>query len=121
MPVVKNPKDNQEVFDYVVNALRLQNERSIREGSCVYRGPDGLKCAAGHLIPDEDYKSCFEGRSVMMLSNAEVAIYFKNNQFDINLVCDLQEIHDSYEVCNWERRFKELAETSGSRYTPLNG
>lgn len=53
----------QQMFDHVLQALRAQGHASVAlyaGGSsakyvCVYRGPNGDKCAAGHLIPDELY------------------------------------------------------------------
>lgn len=47
----------QEIFDFVVEKLRAQGCASVNPfGRCLYRGPDGLKCAIGHMIPDELYR-----------------------------------------------------------------
>lgn len=35
------------------------------DGSCVYRGPNGEKCAAGVNIPDSEYNPQFEGKSIL--------------------------------------------------------
>ena len=50
----------QEMFDKVCQHLRTQKKRSFKsdfnessQGTCVYRGPNGTKCAVGALIPDE--------------------------------------------------------------------
>lgn len=54
----------QKIFNKVVRALAGQGfQRSISntDGTCLYRGPNGLKCAAGHLISDKDYNPDFEG------------------------------------------------------------
>lgn len=47
-------RTNQEIFDTCLTHLRAQGRRSIDpiSGFCVYRGPDGLKCAIGALIPN---------------------------------------------------------------------
>lgn len=59
---------NQELFDKVVRAIVKQGRGSINsEGLCVYRGPDGLKCAVGHIIPDELYSPLIEKTSAMTL------------------------------------------------------
>ncbi len=43
----------QEVYSQVRKHLLTQKMKSIEEGKgCVYRGPDGLMCAAGCLISD---------------------------------------------------------------------
>lgn len=52
----------QQVFNYVVLALVMQGNRSVdNNGMCLYRSPDGRKCAAGHLIPDSEYYPSMEG------------------------------------------------------------
>lgn len=44
----------QQVFDKAVTHLRQQGRPSVAaENSCVYRGPDGLMCAAGPFLRDE--------------------------------------------------------------------
>ncbi|MGQ7794513.1 hypothetical protein ACUN0C_19080 [Faunimonas sp. B44] len=60
--------NRQEAFDFVVRHLFKQGERAVAEGGgCLYRGPDGTKCAVGCLIPDELYTPRLEGNSVFML------------------------------------------------------
>lgn len=55
-------KSRQETFDRVAQALAAQGRQGRSKGSsCKYRGDDGTKCAAGHLIPDEDYHPKLEG------------------------------------------------------------
>lgn len=42
----------QAAFNKVARHLLRQNERSATEdGTCLYRGPRGLRCAVGALIP----------------------------------------------------------------------
>ncbi len=55
---------NQEVFNRVwQNFVVEKAPQSKSEGYyCLYRGPDGKKCAAGLLIPDELYQPGFEKR-----------------------------------------------------------
>lgn len=50
----------QETFDKVVNGLRKQGCRSLKNGRCRYRGDNGRKCAVGMVIPDEDYNPDME-------------------------------------------------------------
>lgn len=47
----------QELFDRVVTALIRQGRPSLNDSACAYRGDDGAKCAVGHLISDEVYRS----------------------------------------------------------------
>lgn len=47
---------NQELFDTVCSSLIKQGKPSVSsDGRCLYRSPDGCKCAAGFLIPDDKY------------------------------------------------------------------
>jgi hypothetical protein len=85
---------NQETFDKVVTALRAQGKPSVNPetNECMYRGPNGIKCAAGHLIPDDEYKPKFEGYRV----DADTIIsIIQDNGHDIALVKELQFAHDS--------------------------
>ncbi len=101
----------QETFDRVVRALMLQGRRSqIKTPSglplCVYRHPEGLKCAAGHLIDDEDYVTEMEGT---LASGGMVGRALRKNGHDIKLVCDLQSIHDGWEPSEWPEKLRLLA------------
>jgi len=79
----------QEAFDTVWNGMIAQGKPSINgQGCCMYRGPDGAKCAAGMLIPDEEYSSAFEGKLAMYVP------YVQEN-LPIELVLDMQKAHDS--------------------------
>lgn len=53
----------QEVFDTAVNGVIAQGRPSATAHSyggfaCLYRGPNGLKCAAGHLFTDGEVAGC---------------------------------------------------------------
>ena len=65
----------QEMFDKAVTGIKKQgrlsqgpaNPGNGKPGVCYYRHPDdaAVRCAVGHLIPDEPYDSkTMEGRSV---------------------------------------------------------
>ena len=51
-------KTLQEIFDTAYLGLAKQGfQTSINDDeTCVYRGPDGMKCAIGHCILDNDYR-----------------------------------------------------------------
>lgn len=54
--------NNQEAFDLMVAHLIAQGKPAVSPyGHCVYRGPDGTKCAVGILIPDDVYHPDMEG------------------------------------------------------------
>jgi len=120
--VVKNPHNNQEVFDFVVNALRKQGCQSTTGDGCLYRGPNNTRCAAGHLIPDEDYKPGWEAQSLyfglpIIDSMSPIGKYLHNQGYCTHLVFDLQKVHDNL----WEHREEEwqkVATNYGLNYTP---
>lgn len=58
------------MFDKMLEHLRAQGCRSVDEfDSCLYRGPNGTKCAVGALIPDEKYSKDMEDISASGLLN----------------------------------------------------
>ncbi len=125
MAVVANPTNNQEVFDYVVAALRKQGRKSLvfdsatKKELCSYRGEEGKKCAAGHLIPDEDYNPTWENIAVRIGVDNPVVHYFASKGYDIKLISKLQYCHDNRVVHNWEEEFCFIADEMGLKYTPL--
>lgn len=92
----------QEIFDKIASHLIKQNQRSYcdKMSNCVYRGPNGLKCAAGILIPDEEYKPEFEKQTWRNL----VSDGFVQNKFTSE-IRQLQIIHDTKSCKDW---YKEL-------------
>ena len=111
----------QEIFDTVVTHLRAQGIRSMRGCTCVYRGPEGRKCAIGALIPDEDFKPEWEGYIVGSRSeepgNQELQDYFvfKFGLHNIGFLIDLQRLHDRDDLYtpSWEEQFVRMATNHG--------
>lgn len=107
----------QEIFDYVVEFLLRQNEKSVGEiGSfdgCMYRtissGNSGNKvlcCAVGCLLPEDQYHPKYEGE------NFSTAIpYFipLNHTPKEDLLLDLQCIHDERSPFEWKTVFRNYA------------
>lgn len=50
-------RTRQEIFDLAWNGLKAQGfvQSVNKTGSCVFRGPNGTRCAIGHCIPDDKY------------------------------------------------------------------
>ena len=85
----------QEVFDIVVNHLVTQRRPAYTDLSgCMYRAPDGLRCAVGALIPDNLYDPEFEGSTadsvIQNLFNEDLADWREHK----GLLLALQEVHD---------------------------
>jgi hypothetical protein len=58
-------KVTEQEYKILMDAAKktdAQGARSVgSNGLCRYRGPNGLKCFVGHMIPDEEYHSGLEG------------------------------------------------------------
>ena len=100
-----NAATAQEVFDFVAHHLLTQNERSVSPlgAECAYRGQNGLKCAAGCLIPDEIYDEDLEGQ---LWCNIKDIVDMKQHAY---LVTKLQYIHDEKDVNCWKHELTFLA------------
>lgn len=92
------------MFDKVYIGLHNQKfERSMKNNgemsSCAYRGDGGMKCAAGHLIPDEEYKSDMDVLSCTLMQLRSEGLLPKCfqglSQDDFIFVQELQSVHDS--------------------------
>lgn len=95
----------QQIFDQVATHLLTQEVKSATAtGSCKYRY-NGLMCAAGCLMSDDEYKDSFEGASWVRLAYAG-QVPEQNKDF----VQSLQRIHDTYKPSDWFARLKILAE-----------
>lgn len=82
---------NQELFDFVCLNVIEQGEPSVDEkGACKYRGPNGLKCAAGFLLTDEQAEGC-EGLELGYVIDDYPEF---EDLWDVNLVSLLQLAHD---------------------------
>lgn len=95
----------QEIFNKVSNHLITQNSQARDEkNNCRYRADDGKMCAAGCLIPDEDYKPYWEVTSVHNSNSNSISMYFKSKYTteEVELISRLQTIHDWEPVTNWK-------------------
>lgn len=97
----------QEIYNTVTEHLLAQGERSIEDGVCVYRNQDGLKCAAGVLIPDHLYDCELEGNSAEYLDVWKEIGYSED---EVALIVDLQYIHDQIPIDRWPVYLSRLAE-----------
>jgi len=93
----------QEIFDFVAKKMFAQGEPSYRHdnqnysiGSCAYRirKSDGtvLKCAVGHLIPDDQYDDTIE---MLAASDPYVMKRLPVEKDDGDFLDALQHAHDS--------------------------
>lgn len=98
----------QEVFDQVAKHLLTQKTKAegktkSKAPTCRYRSGK-LRCAAGCLIADDEYKRSFEGYSWdCLIEKGKVPI--KHSE----LIVDLQIIHDSRDPYYWYDELYSLA------------
>lgn len=93
----------QEIFERVSNHLLTQRKRSMDEyESCRYRGPGGLKCAVGCVIPDRCYNEEMEGQSVEFI---KLPNSIKAHR---SLLLELQDCHDDFSVKDWASRLRAI-------------
>lgn len=93
----------REVFEFIKNHLLTQERQSKLDGVCVYKSPQGLKCAAGCLIPDYKYRKSMEG-------NRYTTLVKKYNipPAHVKLVDEFQLLHDFAPVTSWRSRINTL-------------
>ena len=110
----------QGLFDFVVAHLRKQGVKSRCDLACLYRGPGGLKCAAGCVIRDDEYEGWMEGGAIeQVVSGAETPASLRLRLGPhLHALSLLQQVHDKYDARAWEQRLAEAATLSGLVYTP---
>lgn len=102
--------NKQEIFDKVYMELLKQKVPSMHNGRCLYRGPNGTKCAIGHLIPDELYDEIFNRVSLLYLPQK-----VKNHigiEEDPDFFGSLQGAHDVFlniGLDYWHNKMKMVA------------
>jgi hypothetical protein len=86
----------QQVFDQVAVHMLTQKQRSSIDGVCAYRSLDGMCCAAGCLMDDDEYFPRFEG------CTWDVLIQEHGVTTDHQLLIKaLQNIHDRTKPERW--------------------
>jgi len=100
-----------EIFQKVKTHLLRQRAKAENEatGVCSYR-IDGLSCAVGCLLTDEAYHIRLEGNSVRCkeVSAALAQSGIPMNDASLNLLSDLQSVHDNEPVANWPKELNHI-------------
>lgn len=107
-------KTKQETFDIVVaHFLQMRgpsvaHHRSKTTGAggetCLYRSPDGNKCFAGVLIPDEEYYPEMEGADA---TSHIVTFALRRLGYDVDFVRELQKCHDDQIIYDISGEWRE--------------
>lgn len=89
----------QELFDRSVSGVIAQGRQAKDTfAGCRYRTDNGLKCAVGQLIPDEDYSPAMEGAGVGGDSERAAMVRYAaglENDEQIEMAQALQQSHDA--------------------------
>lgn len=109
-------KSRQEIFDIVAVHLLTQNEKSESLGNggydmYKYRGRNGLKCAIGCLISDENYMELIEGKMVAGLFSKYPQVMKASGlrEEDSEFLRSLLIIHDFNTVEFWPYELRIFA------------
>ena len=90
---------NQEAVDTIAQHLIAQNKRCVDVDDlerCLYRGPDGMKCAVGVLIPDSEYREEFDWFEFKGMSLQEIMDECPSiSSLNYKMLAELQYVHDS--------------------------
>jgi hypothetical protein len=95
-----NFKSEQELYDYIGTFLIKQGKQSKNGDGCIYRGPNGTKCAVGCVISDHYYRKRMDndGYSALeMIKSFKLPKFF--HKFD-KFLDDAQNVHDNN--LNWK-------------------
>lgn len=109
----------QQIFDVVLNGLRLQGKAAMFDDTCMYRAPDGCKCAFGLLIKDEEYNPAMESCSApLVLAHFPQMFHLLPHS---KLLDALQYAHDNCladkGVAAWEKEMRDVARRYQLTYT----
>ena len=109
---------NEQAFKTMARHMLAQGKRSVavardsfgvEHESCRYRGPDGLKCAVGVLIPDEEYRESLEGLSAENIPGNVPSL----EGIDRWVLRSAQYIHDHLPVDEWRHRLEKECVSRG--------
>lgn len=110
----------QDVFDIVAVALLRQNARATADGvKCMYRAPDGKRCAIGWLMPDEVYAKRLEFFGVrdiaarLSTESGDTGRFARFVYVHMPLLRDLQGMHDANVPAEWPHMLREIARVFG--------
>lgn len=101
--------NRQEVFDKVATHLLTQMKKSMDDDNCLYRGPRGLRCAIGCLIPHELIKPSINTKIVNELPLKILRRIGVQTDEDIEFLRQLQRIHDREVPDNWKLKLYNFA------------
>ena len=106
----------QRVYNTVRDHMIKQSARSLlpgSDGTCAYRGADGLMCAVGVLIKDEHYSPNMEGKDAYTVAHALELSGIRASTDMLDMLQSLQYVHDDMDVDTWPNELAYVAEKCG--------
>ena len=105
----------QDIFDQAVNHLLTQMKPSRNDDICLYRSDDGLKCAVGCFIADDEYIGDMEGECVeTLIVNGRMSSISRDR---LKLLDKLQSMHDGLDPDQWGSELEVIAEEFNLNFT----
>ena len=104
----------QQVFTQVATHLLTQKHRSViytldNGERCAYKGNNGLMCAAGCLIADDEYQPAMDAGNVNWYGLRREGYVGTDSHTD--LISDLQYVHDKIDTKGWEKELTKVAKS----------
>lgn len=116
-------KHRQAVFNKAARQIIKQGGWSADvDGSCLYRGTDGSRCAIGACIPNSLYSKKLEGLGAADLPKRILAMLLPRDTKRATFLTELQFTHDGNVTCagggrvflrRWKRQMRDLAAQYG--------
>ena len=121
---LKDISNKQEMFNFAVGKILKQGCKSLnKNGECSYRGDNDTKCIAGFLIADEHYVASIETHGVKGEIVCDVVSKsLPNMDLDaknMTILRDMQNVHDRFNIEDWEKNFKSVAKMHLIDYSPM--
>lgn len=105
----------QDIFDQAANHLLAQMKQSRNDRICLYRSDDGLKCAVGCFIADDEHSEDMEGECVeMLIINGGMSSISRDR---LKLLDKLQSMHDGLDPVQWSSALEGIAEEFNLNFT----
>lgn len=116
-----SPNYDQIAFDMAFTHLAQQGKRAEDDSAtCMFRAPDGCKCAIGSMIGDEEYEASMESETVYharIYSAVESGVGGKPGHL---LLLDLQRCHDRENETHWRQEARAIAKTHDLSTTTID-
>lgn len=97
-----------EAFKIVKKHMLCQNQQSRAGWGCKYRAPDGLRCAVGILIPDDEYDESWDTNEIGLRASIVQCYCPSLKNVDTGMLEAVQKIHDNVSPEHWAVKLSEI-------------